>query len=95
MAEVKLKTPETIERDGIIFFKEPYKVNGLTFAHTHLDCDAIFIKEPTYNKVKQIVCYAADKSYNTRLNELFIKDYKGRGYKLLVGISSKEVNCID
>lgn len=89
------KIPKKAEKDGIIYFDTPYKVNGLSFAHKHLDCDAIIIKEPTYSKEMRVVCYASNESYNKALNNLFLSHYKGNGYKLLVGISSKEMNCID
>ena len=84
-----MKSPSLYIKKGIIYFKEPYKVNALSFAYQHSGCDAICVDDTTYSKEKRIVCYASNESYNDLLKEIFIAEYKGKGYKLLVGIASE------
>lgn len=78
--------PETYERDGVIFFKEPYKASMTEWVGTYLDCDAI-VDNIDYDR-DTIFVYAYSKDYEK------IRNLKGER-QILGSLSSQEVNCID
>ena len=40
--------PQTYEKDGIIYFKEPYEVDYADWIFEHLDCDLRHIQKTKY-----------------------------------------------
>lgn len=85
--------PETYEKNGIIYFKVPYKINFNQWLKSNLDCDSVVKSQRRYSPVGEIVCYAKDKNYNIRLQE----EYAGMDsdvYALLRCMSTEEVNSI-
>lgn len=78
--------PETYEKDGIIYFKEPYKANMTEWVGTYLDCDAL-VDNIDYDS-DTVLVYAYSKDYER------IKRIKGK-HQILGSLSSQEVNCID
>lgn len=85
--------PETYEKNGIIYFREPYKINFSQWLENHLDCDSVVKSQINYSPIGEIVCYAKNKNYNIQLQE----DYAGmylEVYALLRCMSTEEVNSI-
>ena len=95
MAEVRVKIPEVIEEDGIVYFKQPYEVKGLKFSTEHLDCISIVLEQPEYTGTEYIVCYTTNKRHNNRLRQIYNDKYKGKGFELFRHVASSEVNCIE
>ena len=83
----------TYEIDGIIFFVEPQKFKYIDWLNEHLDCDSIVTLETTACDPVGIICYAKSEEYNRNLAKL--RDERFPNHAILVGYSSKEVNCID
>lgn len=86
MGKVGINMPETYEKDGIIYFREPYKANMTEWTVEHLDCDAL-VDNIDYDN-DTVLVYAYSKDYEK------IKRVKGK-YQILGSLSSQEVNCID
>lgn len=81
------------EIDGIIYFKSPFEVDYLDWLAKHLDCDSVIEKETSYSDVVHVICYARTSDYNKNLRA--VKNMKYPDDKILQGLSSEEVNCID
>lgn len=85
---------ETYEKDGIIYFKEPYRVDFWDWIDEHIGIDTLFIKNlvELKNDIIYVVAYAKSKFYNAKLSEI----NKSREDTTLVrGISEEEVCSID
>lgn len=84
-------------KNGIAFFNPPLKVESVVyFAAEHLDCD--FIYKPltdNFDDISEIIAYAYSPEYSSRVNDLFIREYIGKGYSKMNGLSSSMVNSID
>lgn len=85
--------PETYEKNGIIYFKEPYRINFSQWLENHLDCDSVVKSQIQYSPVGEIICYAKNKEYNIRLQEEY-SDMDSDRYALLRCMSTEEVNSI-
>ena len=85
---------ETYEKDGIIYFKEPYKTDLWEWLDTHIGVDTLFVqnRQALDNDVIYVLAYAKDKSYNAKLNEI---NQSRKDTSLFRGISEKEVCAID
>lgn len=81
------------EIDGIIYFEHPFEVDYLEWLSKHLDCDSIITRESSYSDVVHVICYACTSDYNKDLRIVRNKKYPNE--KILQGLSSEEVNCID
>lgn len=81
------------EKDGIVYFKTPFKVDYSEWLAKHLDCDSIIKRGDNSSDSVIIVCYASSSSYNRSLRNL--RDKKYPNDKIMHGLSSMEVNCID
>lgn len=92
--------PETYEKEGIIYFKEPYKTSGSEWVLSHLDCDSLITQtsfdESQDEDVAYIRCYAKNEAYNDRLRS-YVRpiELKEENLGVLCAFSSLEVNCID
>ena len=85
---------ETYEKDGIIYFKEPYRVDFWDWIDEHIGIDTLFVKNPVElkNDIIYVVAYAKNKIYNAKLSEM----NKSREDTTLVrGIPEEEVYSID
>lgn len=84
-------------KDGIAFFNPPLKVESIGyFAAEHLDCD--FIYKPltdNFDDISEIIAYAYSPEYSSRVNDLFIRDYMGKGFSRMNGWGSSIANSID
>lgn len=78
--------PETYEKDGIIYFKEPCKVNMTKWTEEHLDFDTLVSSVDFENDTAVVIAYSKELSK--------LRKIKG-SYQILGGLSTKEVNCID
>lgn len=90
---------ESYEKNGIIYFKTPYKVSCTEWVMSHLDCDSLVTAESLELEDDDIVyvrCYARSKEYNRRLRfEVLLKELRDEDLRVLGNFSSEEVNCID
>ena len=84
--------PETYEKDGIVFFVEPYKANKIDWIYDHLDCDTVYREDEKYSNTVYIICYAKDSKYNEKLYEVKKNSYQDD--ILMRGVSSREVGGI-
>ncbi|MDE6622678.1 MAG: hypothetical protein K2K74_19740 [Lachnospiraceae bacterium] len=78
--------PETYEKDGVVYFREPYKVSMTEWVCTYLDCDAL-VDHIDYDS-DTVLVYAYSKDLEK------IKAVRGT-YQILGSLSSQEVNSID
>lgn len=81
------------EKDGIIYFKTPFRVKYTDWIYSHLDCDSIITEKSSHSSMVEIICYASNEEYNIALFNLRNKEYPNE--VILQGVSSMEVNCID
>lgn len=90
---------EFYEKNGIIYFRTPYKVSCTEWVMSHLDCDSLVTAESMDVEDDDIVyvrCYAKSKEYNKQLRfEVLVKELRGEKLRVLGNFSSEEVNCID
>lgn len=85
--------PDSYEVNGIVFFKQPYKVNCMDWVADHLDCDTVVEHTSINNKLIMVLCYAVAKKYNAALEK--VRDEKfGKDY-IMRGMNSKEVQCVE
>ena len=78
--------PETYEKDGIIYFKEPYRTNKTEWTEAHLDFDAL-ISSVDFNKdIAVVVAYLKDSKK--------LREIRGN-YHILGGLTTREVKCVD
>lgn len=85
--------PETFEKNGIIYFKEPYKISFNKWLENHLDCDSVVKNQRQYSPIGEIICYAKNKDYNFQLQAAY-SEMDSDMYALLRCISTEEVNSI-
>lgn len=85
--------PETYEKNGIVYFKEPYRINFNKWLENHLDCDSVVKSQIRYSPEGDIVCYAKNKDCNIQLHEEYAGMDSDR-YALLRCMSTEEVNSI-
>ena len=85
--------PETYEKNGVIYFREPYKINFTQWLESHLDCDSVVKSQMQYSPMGEVICYAKDKKYNVRLQEEFA-EMDSNLYALLRCLSTEEINSI-
>jgi len=85
---------ETYEKDGIIYFKEPYKSDLVEWNDTHLGLNAIILKndEDFSHRIINVVAVSTHKDFN---DMLFDVKKTLKGVEILIGIPDEEVNCID
>lgn len=81
------------EKDGIIYFYEPFEVKRVDWIYKHLDCDSIISRDSVNGSKIYIICYASSEKYNDALKA--VKDEQYSDYLLLRGVGHEEVNCID
>ncbi len=81
------------EKDGIIYFKTPFEVDYSDWLAKHLDCDSIIKRGNNGSDMISIICYASNSYYNKDLRDLRNTLYPND--KIMHGLSSMEVNCID
>ena len=79
------KMPETYEKDGVIYFKEPYSTNMTEWTEEHLDFDALISSVDFDKDIVVVVAYSKDYQK--------LKEIRG-DYRILGGLSTKEVKCI-
>lgn len=85
--------PETYEKDGIIYFKEPYLTDYINWIACHLDCDLIAKRTDNKNsEVVEIICYAKSEEYNNKLFQVQKERYPSDMY--CRGMSSDNINWI-
>ena len=78
--------PETYEKDGVIYFREPYRVDATDWVCSCLDCDSIV--DEIDDDSDTMLVYAYSKDYNK------LKCIKG-DHLIIGSFSSREVNGID
>ena len=85
---------ETYEKEGIVYFKEPYKTNLWEWLDTHIGIDTLFVKnrQALDNNIMYVLAYAKDKTYNAKLSEI---NKSRQDTSLFRGISEEEVCSID
>ena len=85
---------ESYEKDGIIYFKEPYETDLWEWLDAHIGIDTLLVRnrQALDNDVIYVLAYAKDKSYNAKLNEI---NKNREDTSLYRGISEKEVCAID
>lgn len=86
LGKVVMDMPETYEKDGVIYFKEPYKTNMTEWTEEHLDFDALISSIDFDRDIAVVVAYSKDSKK--------LKEIRGN-YRILGGLSTREVNCID
>lgn len=84
--------PETYEKDGIIYFKEPYKVKVSEWGFDILGCNTVIKDDSWSDNYITVYCYASKPEYNSILRK--VKNEKYKGCKILHGIDPSEVNSI-
>lgn len=68
--------PETYEKNGIIYFKEPYGADALQWAFSHRDCDSLVLLKSDFDEgtgcgeAIHVVCYASRPEFNDRMESL-------------------------
>ncbi len=85
---------ETYEKEGILYFREPFRSDLVEWSDTHLGLNTIILKnsEDFGNRIISVVAVSTDKCYNDALFDV----KKGlTGVEILMGIPEEEVNCID
>ena len=85
---------ETYEKDGIIYFRQPYRSDLVEWSDSHLGLNTIILKrdDDFKNKVINVVAVSTDESHNDILFDV----KKGLGeVEILIGIPAEEVNSID
>lgn len=83
----------TTERNGIIYFDAPEEVDYSDWAFDHLDCDSIITNDDALADVITVLCYAKSKEYNAYLRAVRAEQFPDA--LIMMGVDSKEVNCID
>ena len=85
---------ETYEKDGIIYFKEPYRTNLWEWLDSHIGVDTLFIRnrQDLDNNIINVLAYAKVKEYNAKLNEI---NKSREDTSLFRGICEEEVCSID
>lgn len=83
---------ETYEKDGIIYFKEPYRVNMTEWLENHLDCDVLASEVDFNNCILSVIAYPSSCENNEKLAKVKTAFENSR---LLQGMLSEEVDCID
>ena len=85
---------ETYEKEGIVYFKEPYKTNLWEWLDTHIGIDTLFVRnrQALDNNIMYVLAYAKDKTYNAKLSEI---NKSRQDTSLFRGISEEEVCSID
>lgn len=83
----------TYEKNGIVYFEEPYSIDYSDWAFQHLDCDSIVERQDTYSDTLKVICYAKSSEFNGRLMNLWRTEYANE--KLFRGMGASEVNSID
>lgn len=85
---------ETYEKEGIIYFKEPYKANLWEWLDAHIGIDTLFVRnrQALDNNIIYVLAYAKDKAYNAKLSEI---NKSRQDTSLFRGISEEEVCSID
>lgn len=73
---------ETYEKDGIIYFKEPYTTNMTEWTEGHLDFDALVSSVDFDKDTAVVIAYSKDSEK--------LKKIRGNN-KILGGLSTKEV----
>lgn len=73
---------ETYERDGIIYFKEPYTTNMTEWTEGHLDFDALVSSVDFDKDTAVVIAYSKDSEK--------LKKIRGNN-QILGGLSTKEV----
>lgn len=81
--------------EGIVYYKEPVKVDYVEYGYAHLDCDAIIIQNPDNVYEIYVVCEPIAPEYCDKLLKLFKEEYTDEKYLYYHGITSGEVNSID
>ena len=76
---------ETYEKEGVIYFKEPYRTNMTEWTQEHLDFDALVSSIDFDEDIAVVIAYSKDSEK--------LKKIRGNN-KILGGLSTKEVNCI-
>ena len=87
--------PKYTVKDGIAFYDTPYKIDLLEFAYDHLDCDSIISENDFESDEAKVIAYATEEKYNAELYDVYDKQYKNNGYRVMRQISSLEVSSID
>jgi len=78
--------PETYEKDGIIYSKEPYRTNMTEWTEEYLDFDALISSVDFDKDIAVVAAYLRDSK----------KLRKIRGnYRILGGLTTREVKCVD
>ncbi len=85
---------ETYEKEGIIYFQEPYRTDLWEWLDTHIGLDTLFVRnrQALDNDVIYVLAYAKDKTYNAKLSEI---NKNRQDTSLYRGISEEEVCSID
>ena len=85
---------ETYEKEGILYFKEPFQSDLVEWSDDHLGLNTIILKnsEDFGNRIIHVVAVSTDKSYN---DALFDVKKTLNGVEILMGVPEEEVNSID
>jgi len=75
----------------IIFSSSALKIDFVDFGYEHIGCDSIIIDGDGASSIVEVVCYASEPQYNGKLQKLFDKQYKGKGYCILHCLSPCDV----
>lgn len=68
--------PDSYEKDGIVFFEKPYRVDALEWDNSHVGLDSIILCREDYDEDKgsgitiYVVCYASSADYNGAVYDL-------------------------
>ena len=84
--------PETYEKDGVIYFKEPYRTNMTEWLESHIDCDVLATDVDFNNCILSVIAYPSCSENNGKLIKL---KSAFKNARVLQGMLSEEVDCID
>ena len=84
--------PETYEKDGVIYFKEPYRTNMTEWLESHIDCDVLATDLDFNNCILSVIAYPSSSENNGKLIKL---KSAFKNARVLQGMLLEEVDCID
>lgn len=84
----------THEKEGIVYFNEPYKVNFWEWIDEHIGLDTLIMKNPVKleKDVIYVIAFAKNKSYNAKLNAI---NKRSKHTTLIRGIPEEDLSCIE
>lgn len=87
---VDTSVEKTYEKDGIIYFENPFVTDDLDWMDSHIGCNAVADRMPEFGMIA-IRAYAKSKAYNDRIMELH---QTMPDTEIIIGTAETEVNAI-